>query len=635
MIIMSLQIYKKIRPYMINRIKIHNFKSFSEFDMKFQTFNLLVGANNSGKTTIFHALRFLFWLIERTVRTDSKVVEFGKVQTTAFRDVPSIDAKDIFYQRKVRRGKKPERVVIEAEIYLKNSSGININKEIRFEIYQAYATNFMIDGSMNKKMSIREYDCLKELRPIYVPGLAGVTTNEDLYRPIARERYISEGRHNEILRNMLYEISKRKSDWKRFIKSLESLFKITNLEIPFDETRDEWITALYKEDGKYFLDIISAGSGFQQIIQLLAFLHLHKPKVLLLDEPDAHLHSDLQNSTLRLIKNLSQERSIQILMATHSPTFIDATPLEEILLIDKNRKEPGKFQSDAEVETELQSHGIQIVKTKLTEALKSQRVLFVENDENDYLSFLKSFGELAYEDFPIRCKDLVVISIGDGNPDWPYDAIEAFNKLVHSNVKYMYLRDKDHLTESEIQNILDRVKKNKKNWKCLHRRNRENYFIEPKVLAKVIKTKLKKMGSGISHQGFTEKKIEEFFLKECQEKEDEERSKFMMQHERIIKGSASERSQINTELNKDFTKKYSQQLLSGKIPHFYADGKRLIKAFRTHLQTELKISISDKEIIGGFSKADIPKDLFDVLKEVRDLYEPVSDLPKELQRNQF
>ena len=37
-------------------------------------------------------------------------------------------------------------------------------------------------------------------------------------------------------------------------------------------------------------DISSAGRGFQQVLMLLAFLNTRPATVLLLDEPDAHLH---------------------------------------------------------------------------------------------------------------------------------------------------------------------------------------------------------------------------------------------------------------------------------------------------------------------------------------------------------
>lgn len=43
----------------ITRILFHNFKAFEEFSISIQDVNLLVGPNNSGKSTIIGALRAL------------------------------------------------------------------------------------------------------------------------------------------------------------------------------------------------------------------------------------------------------------------------------------------------------------------------------------------------------------------------------------------------------------------------------------------------------------------------------------------------------------------------------------------------------------------------------------------------
>ena len=78
-------------------------------------------------------------------------------------------------------------------------------------------------------------------------------------------------------------------------------------------------------------DIIAGGSGFHQTITLLAFLYGYHPTTILLDEPDAHLHVNLQREVLDYFKTKSQERGVQFLIATHAEEFIRGVSTQQIV----------------------------------------------------------------------------------------------------------------------------------------------------------------------------------------------------------------------------------------------------------------------------------------------------------------
>ena len=94
------------------------------------------------------------------------------------------------------------------------------------------------------------------------------------------------------------------------------------MSIDFDEVTDRYITVTYREEGhsKDF-DIFSGGSGFQQFLYLFGFILLRRPTVIMLDEPDAHLHGSLQAVLLDELKRLV-EQDRQVLFATHSRELI-------------------------------------------------------------------------------------------------------------------------------------------------------------------------------------------------------------------------------------------------------------------------------------------------------------------------
>src|SRR5262249_3129526 len=100
-----------------------------------------------------------------------------------------------------------------------------------------------------------------------------------------------------------------------------------------DRERDKVVT----------LDHLSAG---EKVIVATAFLHYNAehtgqhPRLLLLDEPDAHLHPQLTRSFLNVLRQVFVEkRGVRIIMTTHSATTVALTP-EECLFEMRRTESP-------------------------------------------------------------------------------------------------------------------------------------------------------------------------------------------------------------------------------------------------------------------------------------------------------
>lgn len=76
------------------------------------------------------------------------------------------------------------------------------------------------------------------------------------------------------------------------------------------EAPDSWVT----------LDM--ASTGLLQVIQIIAYACFYAPPLLLLDEPDAHLHADSQSRLYEALRGVAAETRIRILFASHSPQII-------------------------------------------------------------------------------------------------------------------------------------------------------------------------------------------------------------------------------------------------------------------------------------------------------------------------
>src|SRR5437667_5803744 len=95
---------------MIKSLRIENLKGFQEYSIDLARLNLLVGGNNSGKTTIFHALQLFFWCVDQTTDRSGASVTFKKTQVPEIGAIPYFNVRDLFHKQKARTGKRPTRI---------------------------------------------------------------------------------------------------------------------------------------------------------------------------------------------------------------------------------------------------------------------------------------------------------------------------------------------------------------------------------------------------------------------------------------------------------------------------------------------------------------------------------------------
>jgi hypothetical protein len=600
---------------MITRISFKNFKGFNSYEIDFSRLNLLVGGNNSGKTTVFHALQLIFWCIEQTVDVSDDEATFRKTQVAQIGALPYFSGRDIFYRRQTQRRQGPVRIELTIET--------DATPPLRFAIYRAFSRNLMVDGS-EQKVTRSQYERLLAMKPVYIAGAVGITVQEEYLRVVSQQRLIAEGRQNQVLRNLVYRLH-QSGEWTAFTEFVAPLFALQGMDVPFDVDKDEWLTATYNEDGCEF-DLVSAGSGFLQTINLLCFLFLNESRTALLDEPDSHMHDDLQRLVFGALNELSDRKKLQLIIATHSPTMVDAAGLDSVLLVDRRQSKPLVAQSVETLVPLLADQGLSLPPNKVLETLRMRRALFVEGLQADYDTFVAAMGEVHAPGFAARTRGLTVFETGGSSKKWPLDAIACFEQLLGAKLDYVYLSDRDFLTDDEVAKREHDA--GVRGTKIIHltRRHRESYLLDPAVLARVLAGRWSKRHAEAVPTDLTEMALREAILRLASELEDDARTALVVEHETSLRGDNQHRTDGTRRLNEYFKIAYTEPLRKRAIPYKLLDAKAVLRRLRSQIAQAHSISVSDADICKEFQATELPADLVKLLDLILEMFSQTSNV---------
>jgi len=307
---------------MIQSVAIRRFKRFEEvaFDLNGRHV-VLAGPNNMGKTTILQAvsawtLAFTKWKERNDFRKHGGWYAKVPIARQAFSAVP-LRRFDLMWENRDYKGN--------IDIEIRSTEGWSITMEfIADSTEQIFVRPIRsVDSGVLRTAAIES---------VFVPAMTGLSKEEPLYaNPETVADLLGQAKPGDVLRNLLHQANQSETAWTELCQSIQNLFGYRLL--PPDAT-GAYIIAEYRvgPDGPEF-DISSGGSGFQQVLMLLTFLNIRPATVLLLDEPDAHLHVILQDSIYGELRAVAERQRSQLIIATHSEVIIDSVEPRELWVV--------------------------------------------------------------------------------------------------------------------------------------------------------------------------------------------------------------------------------------------------------------------------------------------------------------
>ncbi|HET7152549.1 MAG TPA: AAA family ATPase, partial [Candidatus Kapabacteria bacterium] len=134
----------------------------------------------------------------------------------------------------------------------------------------------------------------------------------------------------EMMVKELYRLKNGDALKKKHYSIIKSSFNEITQGYDFDIQIDDSNDALlfFSLDGAE-VNANDSGLGFQDLIAILFFAHEPKKKLILIEEPENHLHPEMQRRLLAHLFNIADK---QFFLTTHSNIFLDPTYVDKIFI---------------------------------------------------------------------------------------------------------------------------------------------------------------------------------------------------------------------------------------------------------------------------------------------------------------
>ncbi len=366
---------------MLQKMFLENFKLHKNTDIELKPITLLIGPNNSGKSSLFHSLQ----LAKQSSVTKGQYIvphEGPSIDVGTFHDICTkgedtltLALKGFFtpanlamIKRKIRRTNVFFRVqyqnneliyhngeIVAGEFSVKWKwdrfsggevvseplliNGFTIKFDATDEFYRPLSSAIsgappgtsieiraeienLVDGVV-KALS----DLISSVHFVYgLRGFEQFSYDMDRSPPTEIERVLLHDRSRTMANLIVYnrELEDKLSEWFE---------KILGVGLRFELLRDQKIALEAKKEGT--TSFVNEGLGIHQLLFTLIPIALSQPfETICIDDPGAHLHPKAQSDLVSLLLRIYKEEHKQFLIATHSEhilfSFLTALAKKEI-----------------------------------------------------------------------------------------------------------------------------------------------------------------------------------------------------------------------------------------------------------------------------------------------------------------
>lgn len=462
----------------IERLVIKKFRSIDNLEIFFNKgVNIIIGENNAGKTAIIDALRICLSIGRQWRDIGIRNDEDFHIDITQITHTLDPIEFDLYFKIETAEDSElftslvwqdpdnlsEQNLQLHFNYYLEND--INGNAKLRWKVWGGH--NQTIDNSELQFIYFSYLEALRnaeqELKPY-----ASNNKVTSLFKEMTKYNKIVDGESSEVrlTRDKKNELSQaledviQNDDWtgligtgqkfindhleKADIRKKSSKIHLKLLEYKYDNIVRSLMTRkpVYSNEllsesleQQKFFDVSQNGLGENNLILASAVLgdlnNRREEKIehyyaLLIEEPEAHLHPQRQNTFFNYLNSL-QDLGIQIFITSHSPTITAKSELDNLLIIQKDDAHQTQIFSvrDSALTEQNKSYLRKFLDVTKSQLFFSSGTILVEGISEALL--LPVFSIIIGEEYNLEKNGVEVVNINGV-------AFEPFANLFNSDI---------------------------------------------------------------------------------------------------------------------------------------------------------------------------------------------------------
>ncbi|WP_110709724.1 ATP-binding protein [Salinicola sp. CR57] len=572
-----------------------NYKALKSYSVSLNEFNVLVGPNNAGKSTIVGAFRILSEGMRKAAARKPQYIDIEGIDTFGYfiplEGLP-VATENIFTNYDES---KPATV----EFRLSTGNKLKL-------VFPENNVCWLLTIPKGKPVqSPSDFRRVYNASVGFVPVLGPVEHNEQLYQKEAARLALLSHRASRNFRNIWYHYPDEFDNFRELIGTTWPSMDIERPEV--DTTHKSPVLHMFCPEERYPREIFWAGFGFQVWCQMLTYIvRSREDSLLIIDEPDIYLHSDLQRQLVEILR----QSETDVLIATHSTEIISETDPGDLLVINKRNRSARRIKDPTQLQSIFGALGSNLNPT-LTQLAKSRRAVFVEGKDFQILSSISR--KLDRQAIANR-SDFAVIPVEGFNPAKVRSFSEGIEATLGTKILKCVIFDRDYRADDE-------VKKEKKDFDkfCeffhIHERKEiENYLLVPSVLEKTIQKRVKDRSTRTNKKITFNEDVEQLLAELTQQHKSHVMGQFLTKRSASLKAAepSLDTATINQRLLDEFEETWSELQNRLKI----VPGKKLLAKLNEYLQDKYDVTLSHSAILASMNASDIPGELASLIDQL-------------------